>query len=174
MVELNGDYYIMDNKFRYFLIIGLFPVIIFCYTIKFIFNKIKNKLLNKYIKSFNIGNIDSEEAAIMAKKLGGEVLYEKSTSSYSNNAPSKNTGKIIRNAPSSSSSNSSSNSNTPKKRAREELPVISKKTNSTIEKLMMSPDHKIKQNYGFFNFMRSWQKNGTEKILPYFYEYRIC
>ncbi len=123
----------------------------------------------------NIGNIDSEEAAIMAKKLGGEVLYEKSTSSYSNNSPSKNTGKIIRNAPSSSSSssNSSSNSNTPKKRTKEELPVISKKTNSTIEKLMMSPDHKIKQNYGFFNFMRSWQKNGTEKILPYFYEYTL-
>ena len=43
----------------------------------------------------NIGNIDSEEAAIMAKKLGGEVLYEKSTSSYSNNSSSKNTGKII-------------------------------------------------------------------------------
>ena len=65
----------------------------------------------------NIGNIDSEEAAIMAKKLGGEVLYEKSTSSYSNNSPSKNTGKIIRNAPSSSSSssNSSSNNNAPTK-----------------------------------------------------------
>ena len=123
----------------------------------------------------NIGNIDSEEAAIMAKKLGGEVLYEKSTSSYSNNSPSKNTGKIIRNASSSSSSssNSSSNNNTPKRRTKEELPVISKKTNSTIEKLMMSPEHKIKQNYGFFNFMRSWQKNGTEKILPYFYEYTL-
>ena len=38
---------------------------------------------------------------------------------------------------------------------------------------MMSPEYKIKPNYGVFNFVRNWQKNGTEKILAEFYEYKM-
>ena len=36
---------------------------------------------------------------------------------------------------------------------------------------MMSHEYKIKPNYGFFNFLRGIQKNGTEKILPEFLNY---
>ena len=35
----------------------------------------------------------------------------------------------------------------------------------------MSYEYKIKPNYGFFNFLRGLQKNGTEKILPEFVNY---
>ena len=42
-----------------------------------------------------------------------------------------------------------------------------------MDKLMMSPEFKIKPNYGLFNFIRSFQKNGTEKIVPEFYKYTL-
>ena len=59
------------------------------------------------------------------------------------------------------------------RRRREDLPVISKKAASTMDKLMMSAEYKIKPNYGMFNFIRSFQKNGFEKIIPDFYLYTM-
>lgn len=120
----------------------------------------------------NIGEISKEDAADMAKKLGGKVMYERS----GNSPVSQNrTGKIIRNAENSSSSsnakNSQENSQTAtaqKRPAREELPPVSKKVANLIDKLMISSEYKIKPNYGFFNFLRNLQKNGAEKILPEF------
>ena len=47
----------------------------------------------------NIGLIDEKEAATMAKKLGGQVMYERTTSSgggSSQNQGGKGTGRIIR------------------------------------------------------------------------------
>ena len=126
----------------------------------------------------NIGDISDKDAAAMAKKLGGQVMYERTTPTAASG--SNKTGRIVRNStPSGGSSSSSSSSNgasslsAPKKRRREDLPVISKKTAATIDKLMMSPEYKIKPNYGVFNFVRSWQKNGTEKVLPDFYQYSL-
>ena len=126
----------------------------------------------------NIGDISDKDAAAMAKKLGGQVMYERTTPTAASS--SNKTGRIVRNTtPSGGSSSSSSSSNgasglsAPKKRRREDLPVISKKTAATIDKLMMSPEYKIKPNYGVFNFVRSWQKNGTEKVLPEFYQYSL-
>ncbi len=135
----------------------------------------------------NIGQIDASEAADMAKKLGGEVLYERTSSNSGSNSShsnggSKNTGRIVRNTSSSSANSSSANSSSStgtigmtsgKRYNRESLPVINKKVNAAIDKLMMSNEYKIKPNYGFFNFVRSWQKNGTEKILPAFYQYDL-
>lgn len=37
----------------------------------------------------------------------------------------------------------------------------------------MMPEYKIKQNYGIFNFIRSLQKNGTERIILDFYTYTM-
>lgn len=116
----------------------------------------------------NIGNIDESEAAKMAKKLGGEVYYERTTTISPSNK-NNNTGRIVRKQTESESKNSSNMAQMQKKRSKEDLPIISKKTNSLIDKLMMSNDYRIKQNLGFFNFLRTLQKNGTEKINPEFY-----
>ena len=125
----------------------------------------------------NIGNIDASEAAAMAKKLGGQNLYEKSSSGGSSSGgssnPNKNAGRIMRATTPSKPSTTQASVITPKRHIREDLPVISKKVNNAIDKLMMSNEYKIKPNYGFFNFVRAWQKNGTEKVLPEFYEYKI-
>lgn len=135
----------------------------------------------------NIGDLTQEDASEMARKLGGEILYERSTDNSSSNHISNKTGRIVR-----QSSNSTSNSgnsaggnmsasnmgyaspNGQKKRyIREDLPSITKKTQNSIDKLMMSLEYRIKPNYGVFNFIRSLQKNGTERILPEFYEYTL-
>ena len=132
----------------------------------------------------NIGDISDKDAADMARKLGGQVLYERTISGAAGS--SNKTGRIVRQtsggsggSSSSSSSSSSSGSSTggygssSGRRKKEELPVISKKAASTMDKLMMSAEYKIKPNYGMFNFIRSFQKNGMEKIVPEFYEYTI-
>lgn len=137
----------------------------------------------------NIGNIDESEAATMAKKLGGQVLYEKTTSgsSASKQSGGHGTGRIIRasdtvgggsgGSSGGSGKSGSSKPNTtyqaPRKHIHEDLPPASKKFINAVDKLMMSPEYKIKPNYGFFNFIRNWQKNGTERILPEFYTYKM-
>ena len=55
----------------------------------------------------NIGEIDREEAKLMAKKLGGEVMYERS-SSTADSLSKKSSGKIIRPASSGSSAGAGS------------------------------------------------------------------
>ena len=132
----------------------------------------------------NIGEISDKDAADMAKKLGGQVLYERT--SGGNAGGSNKAGRIMRQAPGSGGSSSGSASSaggsasgsggmgaSGGRRKKEELPVISKKAASTMDKLMMSPEYKIKPNYGMFNFIRSFQKNGMEKIVPEFYAYTI-
>ena len=124
----------------------------------------------------NIGEISKDEAAIMAKKLGGEVMYEKSSSTHSSAGSQNKTGRIIRNTEiNSNTMNSSVNTNQTRTRKyiREDLPAISKRTANTIDKLMMSSEYKIKANYGLFNFIRNLQKNGTERTLPEFYSYTM-
>ena len=124
----------------------------------------------------NIGDISDKDAAAMAKKLGGQVMYERSSA---NSSPSQNKGGRIVRQQSSGGGSGSSSSSTPdfsgqkKRYQREQLPNVHKKVSTAIDKLMMSPEYKIKPNYGVFNFVRSWQKNGTEKILNEFYEYKI-
>jgi len=127
----------------------------------------------------NIGELSEKDAAAMAKKLGGQVLYERSSNEPSSSSASK-AGRIMRQTGGNSGtgSNNSSSAGTgfaisSGKRKREELPVISKKLSAHIDKLMMSPEYKIKPNYGLFNFIRSFQKNGMEKIMPDFYSYTI-
>lgn len=134
----------------------------------------------------NIGDISDKDAAAMAKKLGGQVMYERTTGSGAGNSNPNKAGRIMRQTTgggsgagrsgtgsSGSGSGMAGVSPTNKKHVREDLPNMSKKVANAIDKLMMSPVYKIKPNYGMFNFIRAWQKNGTEKILPEFYEYTL-
>ena len=129
----------------------------------------------------NIGEISDKDAAAMAKKLGGQVLYERSSSSGSSSSGNK-AGRIMRQTTGGGSGSSGSSagggsggmSGMPTgRRRKEDLPVISKKAATIMDKLMMSAEYKIKPNYGMFNFIRSFQKNGMEKIVPDFYTYTI-
>lgn len=122
----------------------------------------------------NIGDISTKEAAAMAKKLGGEVMYERTDSHSGAAGANKNTGRIVRAQPSASrNSQGVVTASTKKRYTREDILQIPKKTALLIDKLMMSPEYKIKPNYGVFNFIRTLQKNGTEKTLPEFYEYNL-
>ena len=132
----------------------------------------------------NIGEISDKDAADMAKKLGGQVLYERTTGSSGSSSGSK-AGRIVR-QPAGGSGGSAGRGgaggsgangfiagSSGARRRKEDLPVISKKVASTMDKLMMSAEYKIKPNYGMFNFIRSFQKNGMEKIIPDFYQYTM-
>ncbi len=128
-----------------------------------------------------IGEIDPAEAQVMSKKLGGEIMYEKSVKSTQPAAQNKN-GRIVRNQPGSSASGNSGSSGGARsqssstdlkpsgkgRRHQEELMPISAKLNAQIEKLMMSPEYQIKPNYGLFNFIKYFQTNGHEQIVPEF------
>lgn len=127
-----------------------------------------------------IGDIDPAEAQRMSKKLGGEVMYEKST--HVAGASTKGTGRIVRNSPSGggsssgssgSSYSSGSNSGTPTpsgkgRKRQEELPVIPQKLAQMIDKLMMSDEYAIKPDYGLFNFIKLFQQNGKEQVITEF------
>lgn len=125
-----------------------------------------------------IGELAPGEAKIMTKVLGGEIMYEKSHSSE--HESKKGTGKIIRNTGTggSSSSNSKSGANSQEnaqivpgsksRKHQEELPSISSRLNSQIDKLMMSSEYEIKPNYGFFNFIKLFKTNGQEQLIPEF------
>ena len=85
----------------------------------------------------NIGEISEKDAADMAKKLGGKVMYERSENK-TNSQNSNRTGRIVRNSDSMQGAsgnmgNSSKNSQTGmagtavRRHTHEDLPVISKK-----------------------------------------------
>lgn len=123
----------------------------------------------------NIGEISAQDAAAMAKKLGGQVMYERSSASP---APSSGRGGAIVRNPAQSGGGKAGGANSggnvvmsaTKRRKREELPQISKKAAAAMDRVMMSHEYKIKPNYGLFNFVRTLQKNGAERILPEFYK----
>lgn len=139
----------------------------------------------------NIGPIDEDEAKKMMKKLGGEVFTEKSAPvDYSNLPHSKElarrvvTGKSASNLASEIASNKSDE--TEKKgnkygyavkesrpRNYYNLPEIPNKERNLMDRIMMSEDYKIKPNFGLFNFMRHFKKNGTELVRKSFVEYDI-
>ena len=131
-----------------------------------------------------IGNIDAAEAMKMSKVLGGEVMYER-TQDFSGNSK-KGTGKIVRSAgaggsgsgasaggSSGSSGSDSSGTSSKGRKHQEELPVISQKLATQIDKLMMSAEYGIKPNYGFFNFIKYFQNNGHEQLITEFVTYTM-
>lgn len=127
-----------------------------------------------------IGEIGAEEARLMQKKLGGEILREKAAPVTDDSLPSSYrrrhavvVGGPARSAPSSYSQPSASEEAEPpkkKRRASPALPAINSRAASKIDKLMMSNGYEIKPNYGLFNFIRKFQRDGEERIIPAFRE----
>ena len=98
----------------------------------------------------NIGDLSESEAREMSQKLGGQVLYEKSSpASSASRSTKQGTGRIIRNTTSSAGDSSmnktsSTGSGVPtggRRRNQETLPAISKKSASLINKTMMSYEY---------------------------------
>ncbi|MBO5136894.1 MAG: hypothetical protein J6B81_00145 [Spirochaetaceae bacterium] len=137
----------------------------------------------------NIGSIDQEEALKMTKILGGEIGFEKSapvdevalkkvrsamkTRNLRNGERKSrsydNTEENVQDFVTSEKSSVSSQFDEAKPVERKDvLPAISPKERNKIDKLMMSPDYKIKQSYGIFNFFAVFTKGGQEKIAPMF------
>ena len=119
-----------------------------------------------------IGDIAPEEAKMMSKKLGGEVMYERSEpETMVIPAKSSRAGRIVRQNAAESVKKSSAEPAAiehSRRRAQDELPVISQKFDAQIDKLMMSDEYKIKPNYGLFNFIKKFQKGGNEQLIPEF------
>lgn len=122
-----------------------------------------------------IGQLNPGEAEIMSKKLGGEVMYERSDSSSSSGKSSKGTGRLIRQTSSGNSENisgsdaaSSGQRGNGTRRRQEELSTVTPKLSSLFDKLMMRDEYGIKPNYGLFNFIKYFQQNGHEQVVPEF------
>lgn len=147
----------------------------------------------------NIGPIDKEEAAKMTKILGGEIFQEKSAPIDYSAFPPKDRHYVHRKSGHSASevaslssgassdykenNNSSSEkkstkygyavSSPRKPKANDGLPLIPNKESALMDKLMMSDDYKLKYNYGIFNFVKHFKKNGTELLRRSYIEYDI-
>ena len=139
----------------------------------------------------NIGSISKEEAERMTKVLGGEIFVEKSRPINYDSLPKKAPSYAHRSSGRSatdvaamtsrsrssagSSGDSGEQAETPakKKTVADGLPSIPAREAALMDKLMMSDDYKIKQNYGIFNFVRKFRKNGTELVSRSFIEYNI-
>ena len=140
----------------------------------------------------NIGPIDQNEAQKMMKKLGGEIFTEKSApidystfpkaEEYSRRVVGKSASSVaseIQSGKNDAEKDSSKGSKygyavkEKKQRNIYILPEIPGKEKSLMDRLMMSEDFKIKANYGLFNFMRHFKKNGMELVRRSFVEYDI-
>lgn len=136
----------------------------------------------------NIGAIDAEEAARMTKVLGGEIMTEKSVPiDYSKLPKRAASNRVVGASPRRSSqqksasanshgtsaASSSEESSAPKISGSFSLPPISARDNQKIDRLMMSSYYAIKPNYGLFNFVKHFSKNGSERVIPEFAEITI-
>lgn len=142
----------------------------------------------------NIGPIDAREAEFMQKKLGGEVLQERSLPIEEINIPGKKRRPEVIRASGLSSSDISSRSasvtaisntkqmgsvnqlisssnQTKRRKTDEDLPAITARDEKLMDHLMMSHEYSIKPNYGIFNvFFRMSTKN-RERVSRSFGEY---
>ncbi|MBQ0051179.1 MAG: hypothetical protein KBT11_03840 [Treponema sp.] len=144
----------------------------------------------------NIGPIDQAEAQAMMKKLGGEIFTEKAapidysslpkSKEYSKRAVGKSASSLASEIATSSAASSGSKNSSSKTgnkvgfatrerplRSMYNLPDISAKEKALMDRIMMSDDYKIMVNYGLFNFMRKFKKNGTELVRKGFIEYDL-
>lgn len=145
----------------------------------------------------NIGIIDKEEAARMIQVLGGEIMMEKSAPidysalpkrevHYSHRASGRSSSDVA-SLSSKNDSDSSSEKSSEKKankagfavnkskasRWDDSLPEIPAKEKNLMDKLMMSDDYRLKSNYGIFNFIRRFKKNGTEILRKGYIDYDL-
>ena len=134
----------------------------------------------------NIGPIDEDEAKKMMKKLGGEIFAEKSAPidysalprarEYSKRVVGRSASSIASQAPKTAPSAAGGKYGyAPKEKPVRtgSLPELTSQERALMDKLMMSDDYKIKNNYGIFNFVRKFRKNGGELVRKSFVEYNI-
>lgn len=131
----------------------------------------------------NIGAIDANEALQMQKKLGGEVLKERSVPVDTSNMPKRKpavvsgsgvraSGKTssdisAKSAIAGSSMSNSSNSapvSVKKIRTDDDLPEISPRDLKLMNKVMRSAVYNIKQDHGIFNFFYDNSAKNKEKV----------
>lgn len=140
----------------------------------------------------NLGFIEADEAKKMAQMLGGEVGLEKSApvdekairrvrsarmtqelregnfASRSSRRSEAGDGAGVRvvksTIPPATAAAPTAATIVPK----DILPRLDGKTRSRMDKLMMLPEYGIKTNYGIFNFLNGFRKNGHDRIAEQF------
>lgn len=142
----------------------------------------------------NIGPIDPSEALALQKKLGGEILQERSTApsipvKKQTSTPRRETIRAsglsssdiaAKSAALTATSHNKSapnvnkivSSTVKKMKTEEELPEITPQDLKLMNKLMMNPEYDIKPNYGFFSFLLMMSKN-KEKLNKSYGEYNV-
>lgn len=133
----------------------------------------------------NIGPIDEAEAKKMMQKLGGEIFAEKSAPiDYSSLPRAREYSKRVVGRSASSVASQTAKNSIPAGgkvgfAAKEKpakvgsLPELTSKERHLMDRIMMSEDYKIKTNYGLFNFVRKFKKNGDELVRKGFIEYNL-
>ncbi len=134
----------------------------------------------------NIGPIDPKEALEIQKKLGGEVLKERSVPVDSSKMPgSRNRNRAVvgnikprgttggEASASAPVSNSDDEISSSKKKVKSEglLPEVSARDLKLMNKLMMSDEYDIKPDFGIFNFFFMMSSKNKEKVQRNFGEY---
>ena len=125
----------------------------------------------------NIGPIEADEALEMQKKLGGQILKERSVEPDTKSLPRSKRRETFIKASGKSSSDISSKSAALSSRGSQEdanearkiksdddLPEISAKELKLMDKLMMSTEYELKPDYGFFNFLFRMSPRGKERV----------
>ena len=154
----------------------------------------------------NLGFIEADEAKKMVQVLGGEVGLEKSApvdekairrvrsarmtqelrsgnsshrASRQADSADENGGRIIKSTVTPAATSQAPTAGTTV--LKDILPRLDGKTRSRMDKLMMLPEYGIKTNYGIFNFLNGFRKNGHDRIAEQFvsvtmqaYVSRLC
>ncbi len=143
----------------------------------------------------NIGSIDRSEADAIAKKLGGEVLHERSVIS-SSSMPSKKRTVVsssvkasglssadiaAKSAALSATSNLSNKPSTtvsqivttPKKKTEDGLPELPARELKLIDKLMRSDEYNIKKSWGPLTFLFCLSPRNRELVNKHFTNYTM-
>lgn len=130
-------------------------------------------------KNIGMSSISEEEAKRMTKVLGGEIIAEKSAPINYDALPNAKDykrkvviGKVSGNATAVAGKGAPSSVPAPKKESSL-LPDITQKERNLMDKVMMDEDFKIMPNYGLFNFVRLFKKNGLEKLRHGFVQYTL-
>lgn len=140
----------------------------------------------------NIGPIDVQEALEMQKKLGGEIIQERSEPVNTQNMPRRAPRRAVVKSSglsssdvatksaaastsfsSSSSASKSSNASAAKISNDEDLQPMSAKDLKLIENLMMSSEYNLKPNYGLLNFLYRMSSKNRRKLSKDFGEFHI-
>lgn len=143
----------------------------------------------------NIGPIDPQEAMVLSKKLGGEVLPERSVPPNPSTLPKRHSRpEVIRasgrsasdiaaqsaslsaissHQKSSPSVNQMMSGDAKKQKTSGDLPAISAKEIKLMNKAMMSSEYAIKPDFGLFNFIYHLNVKNRERVSKAFTEYSV-